>query len=101
MNRKNLLIIVPIAAALASASLAVAQTTPPSATPPASNDKGAPKAGANSFTEKQAMERIQKAGYTQVTGLKKDDQGVWRGSAMKGGKQMPVSVDYRGNVLTN
>lgn len=101
MNRKTVLIMLPIAVALASASLAVAQSTPPAGTPPASTDKGAPKPGANSFTEKQAMERIQKAGYTQVTGLKKDDQGVWRGTATKAGKQMPVSVDYRGNVVTN
>ena len=58
-----------------------------------------PAAGANSFTEGQARGRIQDRGYTQVMDLKKDDQGVWRGMAMKDGKTVPVAVDYQGNVL--
>ena len=68
---------------VALAGAAAAQTTPPTSppmdTPPVatapSNDPNAPLAGANSFTENQAKERIEKAGLTQVTDLKKDDQG--------------------------
>lgn len=80
------------------------QTTPStpgtSSTGSASGTVGAagPVPGANSFTEDQARERITGAGFQQVTGLKKDDQGIWRGKAMKGGKQVDVSLDYRGNV---
>ncbi len=44
-----------------------------------------PLPGANSFTENQARERIAKAGFEDVQGLKKDDQGVWRGQAKKSG----------------
>jgi hypothetical protein len=91
----------------ALAGAAVAQTTPPTSpptdTPPIatapSTDPNAPLAGANSFTENQAKERIEKAGLTQVTDLKKDDQGIWRGRAMVGGKQTDVALDYRGNVV--
>src|SRR4051812_30186230 len=37
----------------------------------------APVPGANSFTESQARSRIEDAGYSNVSGLRKDDQGVW------------------------
>jgi putative membrane protein len=33
-----------------------------------------------------------------VAGLRKDANGVWRGTAMKDGSSKPVSVDYQGNV---
>jgi hypothetical protein len=33
-----------------------------------------------------------------VSELRKDDQGVWRGTAMKDGKSVTVSVDFQGNV---
>ncbi|MBC6981347.1 hypothetical protein [Caulobacter sp. 17J80-11] len=56
-------------------------------------------AGANSFTEDQARGAIEKAGYTDVTELVQNDQGVWAGKAMKNGKSVPVSVDYRGSVV--
>ena len=58
-----------------------------------------PVAGANSFTEGQAKSRIESNGYTNVSGLKKDDQGVWRGKAQKDGKTMDVSLDFQGNVI--
>jgi hypothetical protein len=34
-----------------------------------------------------------------VSELKKDDDGVWRGKAMKDGKSVDVSLDYQGNVV--
>jgi hypothetical protein len=30
--------------------------------------------------------------------LQKDDSGVWRGKASKGGSSTDVSVDFQGNV---
>lgn len=62
------------------------------------NNSNAPVAGRNSFTEGQAKSRIEGAGYTNVTELKKDDNGVWRGKAAKGGTTSMVSVDFEGNV---
>ena len=46
----------------------------------------------------QAARRISRAGFTKVTGLKKDNQGIWRGQAQKDGNPVSVSLDYQGNV---
>jgi hypothetical protein len=62
-------------------------------------EMGAPLAGANSFTQTQAQDRIEKAGFTNVTGLKKDENGVWRGAASQGGKTLAVALDFKGNVV--
>lgn len=58
-----------------------------------------PEAGANSFTEGQARSRIEAAGYSQVSELKKDDAGVWRGKATRNGQTVDVGLDFRGNVV--
>src|SRR5215204_7353756 len=50
--------------------------------------------GANSFTEGQAKSRLEGAGLMNVTDLKKDDDGVWRGKAMRNGKSVTVGFDY-------
>ena len=94
---------------LVGAGGAFAQTAaPPSANPNAStpavaspnaNNPGAPAAGANSFTEAQAKSRIEKAGYTNVSGLSKDKDGIWKGKASKAGTSVDVGVDYQGNVV--
>lgn len=60
---------------------------------------GAPVEGRNSFTEGQARSRISDAGYTDVQGLRLDDQGVWRGQAMRGGERVTVGLDFQGNVV--
>lgn len=90
-----------------TAGLATAQTaapaddakTAPSATMAKETDMKPPLAGANSFTEEQARDRIAKAGFADVKALKKDDQGVWRGEASKSGAAVHVALDYRGNVV--
>ena len=102
--------LIPIALSLVLASsAALAQTdakpanndanTPAVATPDTKNPN-APVAGANSFTEDQARKRITEVGYTDVTGLVKDEKGVWRGKASKGGSSMDVSLDFQGNVTS-
>lgn len=59
-----------------------------------------PVAGRNSFTEGEAQSRIENKGFTNVTDLKKDDNGVWQGKATKDGRQVAVSLDYQGNVIS-
>ncbi len=54
--------------------------------------------GANSFTENEAKARIERAGFSNVSGLKKDDNGIWRGTASMNGKTTPIGLDYKGNV---
>jgi len=62
------------------------------------NNSATPVAGANSFTMNQAKSQIEAKGYTKVAGLKKGEDGVWRGKATKDGTSHEVSVDYQGNV---
>jgi hypothetical protein len=91
-----------------SATSVFAQTPTPTPNPdgdtpavatPSDRNATAPVEGANSFTERQAKDRIVEAGYADVTELKLDDKGVWQGKAMKDGKQVAVSLDYQGNVV--
>ena len=36
----------------------------------------------------------------QRSDLKKDDDGIWRGTGTQGGKTVQIAVDYKGNVVT-
>ena len=74
--------------------------TPPAVTTSNANNKtaAAPVKGRNSFTMNEARRRIEKGGFTQVTGLKKDADGIWRGKGMKNGASVDVYCDYQGNV---
>ena len=63
-------------------------------------DEGAPLKGANSFTEGQAKDRAIAQGVDSVADLKKDDDGIWRGTGTQGGKSVQIAVDYKGNVVT-
>jgi hypothetical protein len=74
--------------------------TPAVNVPNSPPNPGAPVAGANSFTEGQAKSRIEAHGFTNVGGLKKDNDGVWRGTATQAGKSVRVSVDFQGNVVS-
>ena len=91
-------------AALLASSAAIAQpvnrdaNTPAVNTPNSPPNAGAPVSGANSFTEGQAKSRIEAQGYASVSDLRKDDQGVWRGKAMKDGKSVTISLDFQGNI---
>jgi hypothetical protein len=94
-------------ALVCSAGLAFAQTAAPAAEPVAKAPANAtstqaekpPLTGANSFTEDQARERIAEAGFQGVKDLKKDESGIWRGQATKGGQAVAVALDFRGNVV--
>ena len=98
-----------MAAAIASIAMPVAaqQQQPPASrdgntpavtTPSSPPNPAAPVAGANSFTEGQAKSRLETNGFSNVSGLRKDDNGVWRGKGTKGGQSVDVSVDFQGNV---
>jgi hypothetical protein len=58
----------------------------------------APARGANSFTMGEAKNRLEKNGFSNVGDLSKDDNGVWRGNAQKGGSATAVWLDYKGNT---
>ena len=101
--------VIAVLAGAVVAGGAFAQTAAPSANPNAStpavvspnaNNPGAPAAGANSFTEAQAKSRIEKAGYSNVSGLSRDKAGIWKGAASKGRTSVVVALDYQGNVVS-
>jgi len=100
---KRLISFAAVAVILAGPAMA---QNPPARNEPGNNainspdqkNSNAPVAGANSFTEGQAKSRIEEAGFTGVSDLKKDDNGVWRGKATKGGAATDVSIDFQGNV---
>ena len=60
-----------------------------------------PDAGANSFTQTQAKDRMEKAGFTQASNIEKDDSGIWRARAMQGDKPVSIALDFRGNVVAS
>jgi hypothetical protein len=66
-------------------------------TTPTTGESG-PTPGASSYTEAQARSAIESAGYTGVGALTQNTNGLWQGSAMKDGKSVSVSVDYKGAV---
>lgn len=68
---------------------------------PHPENAGPPAAGANSFSDGQAKGHIENSGYSNVTDLSKDANGLWHAKAMKGGKSVNVSLDFKGNVVAN
>jgi putative membrane protein len=58
-----------------------------------------PVKGANSFTEDQARARIEANGFTNVSRLTKDADGIWRGTAMSQGENVAVALDFKGDVF--
>lgn len=59
---------------------------------------GTARPGANSFTENEARKHIMNSGYTDVSALAKDKDGLWRGTAKKGGTDLNVALDFKGNI---
>lgn len=106
MARLTIAVISLTAAMIGGALAQTTSPTPAAPSPPASGTttsapaiNAAPlEAGANSFTEAQARGRLEEAGLTGVTDLKKDEQGIWRGRATRNGAAVVVGVDFRGNV---
>jgi len=97
-----------IANAFAQAPQAPAsKQIPPAASEPSNpavkgtdrNTATAPVAGANSFTEGEAKSRIESRGFANVTQLRKDEQGIWRGKAQRNGAMVDVAIDFQGNVF--
>jgi hypothetical protein len=92
------LMALPAAAQDNQAPVGRADRPNPAVKDPAKNASAQPVAGENSFTMAQAQSAIEKRGYTQVSQLAKDANGIWRGKALRDGKAVSVSVDYQGNV---
>jgi hypothetical protein len=101
--KRTALLAAAMTAGLLTASAAFAQDTKEDTSampaPVEGVDTNAPLEGANSFTEAQVTSRLEENGFTEITGLKLDDKGIWRGKAKHQGAMLDVAVDYRGNIV--
>jgi hypothetical protein len=101
MNKTTILV-AAVACLLGSATLAQTPAQDGPQNPAVKTDNGnnsdMPVKGANSYTQSEAKSRIERQGFNRVSALRKDQAGVWRGTAVKDGKSVQVSVDYQGNV---
>ena len=104
---RNSLAVATMLAVLASSAMGQTQKPPARDSPQNSaidsqdsshQQVNAPVVGVNSF-KGQARSRIEKMDFADITDLKKGDNGVWRGRAMKNGQMVDVRFDYQGNVI--
>lgn len=92
---------------------AAAQAHPPVNSPQQGLPTGAPSARpgdyrvvvgdalvsrANSYTQAQVEDLLRGAGFTAIRNIRKDDDGIWRGSAELRGQPVEFGVDYRGSI---
>jgi hypothetical protein len=76
-------------------------TTPSSPTlspSPTPTPSGSSSSASSAFTTDQAKSRIEEAGYSSVSILRKDLKGVWRANAVKDGRKVTVTLDADGTV---
>lgn len=100
---KNSLIAAAAALALSTGAFAQANTGShnPAVKPATAHTTEAAAKGRNSFTESQAQGRIAKAGYSNISPLMKNANGVWQGKATKDGATVNIALDYKGNVTVH
>ena len=73
---------------------------PPTPTPPESKTvKSA--AAVHVFTQDQANAKIEAQGYSNVSALRRDARGNWRGKAEKDGLLRNITLDGEGKVTEN
>jgi hypothetical protein len=57
--------------------------------------------GSDTLNDDQAKLRIEAKGYSNVTGLQKDNHGIWRGKAtLKDRTPVAVILDLEGNIYS-
>ena len=79
----------------AAAAVSAQTVTSPSVTAP---DLATKPADTRISTEAAAKTALEAAGYKSIGSLRMGADGKWSGSAMRGDKQVAVSVDATGNV---
>jgi hypothetical protein len=79
-------------------------TTPNAPSPrpsPSPVISAAPLGSVHALTVDQAKAQIEAEGYSNISGLRKDAKGVWRGKAVKDGLPVDVTLDAEGKVTAN
>ena len=52
-----------------------------------------------SATPEEARSQIEAKGFSDVSDLERDSNGVWRGNAVRDGKSVHIALDLLGNVV--
>jgi hypothetical protein len=76
-------------------------TTPQTSPTPPTQAATTPFTTESAFTADQAKSKIEAKGYSNLSGLRKDAKGVWRGKATKDGLPVSVTLDSEGKVTAN
>jgi len=86
-----------------STTAAPPSATSPQALPatPATTSHKAQTLTGSAITVDQAKSQIEEAGYSKVSGLRKDFKGIWRGTAVKDGLTVNVTLNADGKVSGN
>ena len=74
---------------------------PATAAPEAAHENPDPTPGlaeSSPITEEQAKAKIEAEGYSEISALMKDENGMWTASAMKDGKPVQLSLNEQGNI---
>lgn len=71
---------------------------PPPPSPPSKRATATEPPTERAFTADQAKSQIEARGYSGVSGLRKDVKGQWRGTAMKDGSPVSVTLDIDGKI---
>ncbi len=95
---RNTVLAVATLALVGLVSPALAEDTSPLPPRDAESQTNQLKQGANSFAESQARDLLVQQGYSNVSPLVNDKNGIWHGKAIKDRKAVDVSVDYQGRV---
>jgi len=67
-------------------------SNPPPASGTAEGRHSLPVAGAYGFTKSQAKSRLESSGYNDISGLEKNNSGIWGGQADKNGALVSVQL---------
>ena len=70
----------------------------PAAPPSTAEAPKLPNAAPVINSEEQAKAKIESEGYTEVSGLKQDEKGMWTAMAMKEGKAVQLSLNSEGQL---
>ena len=78
------------------ACVALAQEVPAQSAAPAAAESNLP--GTTVFSEAQARTHVESRGYTRLRRMEKGADGLWSGTANKGGILGPFSIEKMGKV---
>ena len=89
-----------IFAAIALFAVSACTAMPPGQTSPASTAAAPQASAAGGMTEPQARMQLMSNGYANLSSLRKDNGGLWRGNGVKGGQTVNVAVDPQGKITS-